>query len=368
MALPRNVKLSIIIPCYNETEFVVESIRRAENAVLPEGWTKELILVDDCSTDGTRKKVLRYSDRHTVILHEKNRGKGGALKTGFRKAKGDYITIQDADLEYDPNDYSKMISMLSEDHPVVFGSRVLGKNDRYSFTYFYGSRILTMIFNLLFGAKITDMTTCYKLFPRVVIGRLLQRRDDGFVFDAVYLTYDLLDFSRDIVEVPIRYFPRGREEGKKINWKHGVACLAKMAALFFTKKNLAQAIIRYQQFLRFLIAGAFVYSISLVSFHLYYNVWKIYYLQSSIFAFLSGFLVSFFIQRFWTFKQVSREKIRSQAWQYLLLQLANLCANTALMFVFVEYFRIPAFYSLAIICLLLAMVTYVISKKYIFKK
>ncbi|MHB1118322.1 MAG: glycosyltransferase family 2 protein, partial [Minisyncoccota bacterium] len=221
-------KLSVVIPCFNEEKTIDEIVSRVEVSQLPNGWKKEIVLVDDFSIDGTRNKIVKYSPEHVVVLRKKNGGKGAAVKSGLEKATGDYILIQDADLEYNPDDYERLIGALSEKTPIVFGSRLRQENDYFNLVYLYGSKMLTHVFNLFFGCKFTDITTCYKLFPRQVVGNLLLWKENDFVFDAVCLTYELNKFNPNIVEVPIRYSPRGREEGKKVNWRHGVKSLMLM--------------------------------------------------------------------------------------------------------------------------------------------
>lgn len=366
------MKLSVIIPVFNEIRSIDEILRRVEAAVLPPQWQKEIIIVDDQSTDGTREKILSYTDGHRVILRDHNGGKGAALKTGLRETSGDFILIQDADLEYDPNDYHALLSALSREHSVIFGSRLrknsVLKNEYYSLTYLYGSKLLTATFNLFFGSKINDMTTCYKLFPRTVIDRLLAWPEDDFVFDAVCLTYELQAFSSaGIIEVPIRYSPRSREDGKKVSWRHGVKCLVKMVRIFLTKRNLGDTFERHGQFVKYLIAGSFVYAVHLSAFYFFTEVKGLHYLPSVAYAFFTAFSVSFFLQRFWTFAGSASERVHRQAWKYLLLQLINLFSNMSLMYLFVEHMRVRTLLSQVIISFGLAMITFYISKKHVFR-
>ena len=221
-------KLSLIIPCYNEERFIDQVIDKVEAVTLPPGWQKEIIIVDDCSTDGTRERLSKYQDKYLVVLRDKNGGKGSAVKTGLLKVSGDFVLIQDADLEYDPNDYRTLISALNEKRTTVFGSRLLKQNKCFNFIYLYGNRTMAMIFNILFGSHFTDITTCYKLFPRGAIPQLLNWKEDSFVYDAIYLTYELHKFSQNIAEVPISYSPRSRSEGKKVNWRNGAKALIAM--------------------------------------------------------------------------------------------------------------------------------------------
>lgn len=361
----KSLTLSIIIPCYNEAHTIDTIIGLVEGAILPSGWRKEIIIVDDGSSDGTREHVLKYSNRHKVIVRE-NGGKGAAVKTGLRAVTGEFVLIQDADMEYDPSDYQILVSAIQNERSVVFGSRLLRKNDYFNIVYLYGSKALTVLFNIVFGSRFTDITTCYKLFPRSVIGNLLQWKEDGFVFDAIYLTYELHRFNNQSVEVPIHYYPRGVAEGKKVHWRDGVWALFAMLRVLLTKNGLTTAMENYQQFIRYVSVGGVVYTISLVSLYAYTEVAGIYYLLSSVFAFLTAFVASFFLQRAWTFQKTTSERISYHALQYLSLQLVNLCANTTLMYVFVEYFNLWYLMAQAIISLGLAGFTYVVAKWYIF--
>ncbi len=222
--------LSIVIPVYNECQ----SIRQVLHAVGladTEPFAKEIIIVDDGSTDGTREilRSLEGDSRYRIAYHDRNYGKGAALKTGFGLATGEYVLIQDADLEYDPSDYVRLLEpVLAARAEIVFGSRNLRSNNvPFSAIYFYGGRVTTLLFNLLFGTAFTDIHTCYKLFPARLIPEILRLPSNDFVFDAIELTKILTRAGR-IEEVPIRYRARSRQEGKKLNWRHGVYCLLAM--------------------------------------------------------------------------------------------------------------------------------------------
>ncbi|PIR70039.1 MAG: glycosyl transferase, partial [Candidatus Niyogibacteria bacterium CG10_big_fil_rev_8_21_14_0_10_42_19] len=210
-------KLSIIIPVYNEKntiKSVLDLVRKSDTGNIK----KEIIIVDDFSTDGTREILKNLENEYKIIYHKKNKGKGGALKTGFKEATGDYIIIQDADLEYDPNDYIKLIERVVENKAdIVFGSRILRENNvPFSSVYFYGGLAVCKFFNLAFGTKFSDITTCYKLFPRRMVSELLSCPANDFVFDAVELTH-VLSRNGKVIEVPIKYEARKRKEGKKLS-------------------------------------------------------------------------------------------------------------------------------------------------------
>ena len=213
------MKLSVIIPVYNEAATIAEIIRRVEAVQLP----KELIIVDDGSTDGTRELLREIPpDVGTVLFHERNVGKGAAIRTALEHVTGEIVIIQDADLEYDPNDYPALVRPIVEGTAqVVYGSRVLRPDNPYSHLRFYlGGRLLSVIANLLYGIRITDEPTCYKLFRRELLkGLNLQCR--GFEF-CPEVTAKVARRGIPIHEVPIRYAPRTIDEGKKVSWKNGL--------------------------------------------------------------------------------------------------------------------------------------------------
>ena len=221
------MKLSIVIPVYNEAPNIAAVLARV-GAANPNGFEKELIVVDDGSTDGTSRILEQYASHNgcRIIRHPFNRGKGAALKTGFGAAGGDYILIQDADHEYDPADWPALLEpIIQKRAETVFGSRVLKENNvPVNKIYFYGGILVSKIFNALFSTDFTDIATGYKVFPRRLVLPLLDSRSDDFVFDAIELTYLLSRHGR-VVEVPIRYRARSRREGKKLNWWHGIRCV-----------------------------------------------------------------------------------------------------------------------------------------------
>ncbi|MCO4770522.1 MAG: glycosyltransferase family 2 protein [Deltaproteobacteria bacterium] len=219
-----NPLLSIVIPVYNEREWVAELVRR----VLEQPFTMELILIDDGSTDGTRDILPTLADAHDnvrVLMHEQNRGKGAALRTGFAEAKGDVIVIQDADLEYDPRDYGKLLEPILDGRAdVVYGSRFLGGPHRVlNYHHYIANRSLTALSNALTNLNLTDMETCYKVFRREVLDGM-KLSSDRFGFEPEF-TARVSQARLKIYEVPISYSGRDYEEGKKITWRDGVAAL-----------------------------------------------------------------------------------------------------------------------------------------------
>jgi len=217
------VKLSIVIPVYNEKNTLNTLLTRVEAV----DYEKEIVLVDDCSTDGTREIVESYKNKkeYTVVMHQYNRGKGAALRTGFAEASGDIIIIQDADLEYDPKDYGKLLEPILDGRAdVVYGSRFLGGPHRVLFFWHYlGNMALTLMSNVMTNLNLTDMETCYKVFSRQVLDSI-ELKCNRFGFEPEF-TSKVAKQKFRIYEVPISYSGRDYAEGKKIGWKDGVAAI-----------------------------------------------------------------------------------------------------------------------------------------------
>ncbi len=214
------MKLSIIIPIYNEKKTLLEILKQIENVNLGD-VEKEIILIDDCSNDGTRDILKNLEDKYKVFYHKKNQGKGAALRTGFKQATGDILIIQDADLEYNPQEYPKLLEpLLKDEADIVYGSRNLKKNPRFSKLFYCGGLFLSFLNNFLYGSRLTDTYTCYKVFKSSVL-KNLPTKSNGFEFEAE-ITAKALKKRYRIKEVAINYSPRSFIEGKKINWRDAI--------------------------------------------------------------------------------------------------------------------------------------------------
>jgi glycosyltransferase involved in cell wall biosynthesis len=225
--------LSVVMPCYNERTTIEEIIRR----VIAVPLRIELIVVDDGSKDGTREILNTLSEqlKFKVVYQTQNGGKGAALRRGFEEVTGDLVVIQDADLEYSPEEFPQLIEFIREGRAdVVYGSRFLGKHRVFRFTHYAGNRFLTLVTNVLYNTMLTDMETCYKVMRTEVL-RSLTLESNGFGIEPE-LTAKIFKRQYRVYEVPITYDGRGFEEGKKISWwRDGFVALWVLVKYRFTE-------------------------------------------------------------------------------------------------------------------------------------
>ncbi len=232
-----SIKLSILIPAYNEANTIHLILDKVKGVVLPEGVTKELIVVDDCSIDGTVDKIEAYKHENQdvsieIFSQEKNKGKGAAIHKAISLAKGDYLIVQDADLEYDPEEYNLLLKpILSGFADVVYGSRFIGGNPHRILFFWHsiGNKFLTSLSNMFTNLNLTDMETCYKLI-RTDIAKSLNLKEKRFGFEPEVTAKLARVADIRIYEVGISYYGRTYVEGKKIGWKDGfraIYCILK---------------------------------------------------------------------------------------------------------------------------------------------
>lgn len=224
--LPAGFRLSVVVPVFNEVRTIEQIVRQIRASGVP----VEIVIVDDGSTDGTRQRLdtLAGDEDIRIVLHDRNQGKGAALRTGFRYVTGDVVIVQDADLEYDPADYARLLQpIIEEGADVVFGSRFLGDSHRVLYIWhFLGNRLLTFLSNVTTNLNLTDMETCYKAFRRDVLLQVLPKlRENRFGIEPELTARTAKIPGVKIHEVAIRYYGRTYAEGKKITWRDGAWAL-----------------------------------------------------------------------------------------------------------------------------------------------
>ena len=224
--------LSVVMPVFNERHTIDEIIGR----VLAVPMRVELIVIDDCSTDGTRDQLTRLQQQHgfTLLLQERNQGKGAAIRRGFEAVTGDVVVIQDADLEYSPEEFPQLVELIVDGRAdVVYGSRFLGRHRVFLLTHYLGNRALTLLTNILYNTMLTDMETCYKVMRREVLDDL-RLQSNGFGIEPE-ITAKIFKRGFRVYEVPITYDGRNYDEGKKITWRDGVVALWVLLKYRFTE-------------------------------------------------------------------------------------------------------------------------------------
>ncbi len=229
------MKVSVVMPVYNERQTIHKIIEKVQQVSLE----KEIIIVDDCSTDGTRECLENLkNDAIKIVYHDRNKGKGAALQTGFNHVSGDIVIIQDADLEYDPDEYHRLIRpIVSGQADVVYGSRFLSGSERrvLFFWHYIGNKFLTLVTNVLTNLNLSDMETCYKVFRSDILKKI-RIEQNRFGFEPEF-TVKIAKEKLRIYEVGISYYGRDYAEGKKIGWKDGVVALWCLVKYSFLCKN-----------------------------------------------------------------------------------------------------------------------------------
>ncbi len=358
------MKLSIVIPVFNEKGTLPLILKRIADADLIDGFEKEIIIVDDFSTE----RVILPPDTkghssitYKIIRHEMNRGKGAAVRTGFLEVTGGFVVIQDADLEYDPADYNRLLPPLVQgEADVVYGSRFSNgaRPTGMSKKNYLANRFLTVFSNILSGMKITDMETCYKMMTRKAVDCISRRlTSDRFGIEPEITA---LVRKMRIVEVPVSYVGRTAEEGKKIGWFDGIEAIVKIIKFNFPFSD--------SRIIRFVISGTIGAVTDLFLLWFLTAAFGIWYLASAIIAFILSFVVSFFLQKLWTFKNREADRTHVQAGIYLAVTLCNLGVNTLLVYVFVRYFSLHYLLAQIIASVLIAFESFFAYREIVFKK
>ncbi|KND50849.1 MAG: dolichol-phosphate mannosyltransferase [Parcubacteria bacterium C7867-007] len=365
--------LSVIIPCFNEAETIVQVVERVTATELPSGWSKEIIVVDDGSKEETHvalRKLSSGSVENTVqvVYLPLNLGKGGAVKEGLRHATGEYCIIQDADLEIDPGQYPSLLAPIIEGRvDTVFGYRTLAEEDAHrNRMLFYGGRLVSSFYNLAFKSSFKDVPCCYKVFPRERIPALLAAPSDDFVFDAIEMTY-ILQHAGTVTQVPISYHPRTVTEGKKIRARHGLYCLL---AIVFFRLGIHSAPMGKEvpKALRFLTTGSISVLVNIAVLYILTDISHLWYLLSSVVAFVTSGVVNFLLHKYWTFNYKHQKSTAIQVPLHLLVASINLVLNTGIVFILVHYLGVWYILAQAIAALIIAIESFLVLSRFIFKR
>jgi len=357
--------LSIIVPCYNESATIADVVAKVAAAPLPNGWGREIIVVDDGSDAATKAALKPLEAQVRVIYREQNGGKGAAVKDGLHAARGEYCIVQDADLELDPRDIAALLTpIITGDADAAFGYRVLAAQTRAaSPTMFYGGKMISTLYNIVFGTKLKDVPCGYKLFPHRTVPALLACPSDDFVFDAFEMTRAILAECR-VAQVPVSYMPRSHAEGKKIRISHGV--YTALAILFIRagihKDPVPQELARLG---RYGAVGIATVALNLVVFSLLTST-GLWYEWASAIAFVASYAANFTLHKFWTFQNYDAAATKRQLPLHLGLALINLGINVAVLYVLVALAHLPQFVGQLGALIFVALESFVLLSRYIF--
>lgn len=352
------IKLSIVIPAYNEKKLIEPVLKKIKLLKFDSNIEKEIIVVDDCSKDGTReilkKKGKNYADK--ILYHDVNQGKGAALRTGFKEVTGDIVIVQDVDFEYNPDEiYSVIKPIIDKKADVVYGSRFLKSKYKGYKSNQVANKFLTFLSNILTGLKVTDMETCYKAFPASFI-KNTEIEEKRFGFEPE-ITAKIAKKKLKLVEVPISYHPRTKEEGKKINVKDGFR-----AVYCILKYNINEEL---KKFISYFCVGGMAAIVEWFTFYisnLYLN-----YILSTTIAFLAATTANYFLGKKITFKEYKKPKR-----DFLLVFLVSgigLLFNILLMYLFIEIIKMKIALLAKIICTgIVFMWNYISRRIFVYKE
>ena len=354
----KKIKLSIVIPAYNEKKSILAVLKKVKSLKFDSNIEKEIIVIDDCSKDGTReilkKNGLKYADK--VLYHEVNQGKGAALSTGFKEVTGDIVIVQDVDFEYDPDEiYSVIKPILNKEADVVYGSRFLKKKYKGYKSNQLANRFLTFLSNVMTGMKVTDMETCYKAFPAKFI-KNIEIEEKRFGFEPE-ITAKIAKEKLKLKEVPISYHPRTKEEGKKINIKDGFR-----AIYCILKYNFSE---EFRKFISYFCVGGMAAIVEWISFYIS-NIYLNYVISTTI-AFFIATTANYFLGKLLTFRDYKKSK--KDVILVFLVSGIGLLFNILLMYLFIEVIKMKIALLAKIICTgIVFMWNYISRRLFVYKE
>jgi glycosyltransferase involved in cell wall biosynthesis len=352
------IDLSILVPVYNEKATIEEALARLEKL---EGFSYELIVVEDFSTDGTREWLEAWSKRSKgqptikLIAHDHNQGKGAAIRTGLRVATGRYFVVQDADLEYDPSELGALMN-ATKNSRVVYGSRFLGSIEGMHPANYWANRFYNFLLRLLYGVKLTDMHTCYKLLETELL-RDLDLQSEGFDYATEVISKLLLRHEK-IVEVPISFHGRTVAEGKKIGWNDGWECVLKLFQYRFGARG---------ELIRFAIVGGIGFAVNFLLLLLLHGVLKQSLVISQLVAAETAILCTFTLHHNWTYKEFATRPLAARLLRFQLSASAGVLINTAVLWLLTSELRVQYLVSLTLGAMVAFFWNYYFNRQQIWK-